>query len=150
MASATCTSVGSVPERPGLASPEATLSASNSEVFRWVGRIASTARRSWRGFSVKLCFTSAASLKAITMPTSPGPMRSIVSNACRFASSRRDGSTSVACMLAELSIRKMNLPPGIFSLRQPGWSSDSMTSPITANCRNKSRLRRSRCQIVLT
>ena len=62
----------------------------------------------------------------------------------------RVGSTSVAVMLAEVSIRKMNRFLQRGSPRQPGRRQASISSATNSSCRNSSRFCRSRCQRLLT
>ena len=84
------------------------------------------------------------------MPTSPESISLIRSTARRLASSSRDGPTSVAPILAELSIRKMKRSPVSCRAFQLGRNSASSTSNSSSNCSNSSRFFRNRCQIEFT
>ncbi len=134
----------------GLASPEATFRASSSEVAHGVGRIASRLSRSRPRSSVNDCSTRAVSAKLMTMATSPELIWSISSRARRLASSSREGATSVACMLAELSTKRMKRLPERCIARQCGRTRATIAAATSSSCSSRRRLRRSRCQIVLT
>ncbi len=135
---------------PGLTRPAANLRASERFVECWLGLIAARASRSCWRLSVKFCSTRAVSEKLISMAESPECIWSIRSPTRRLASSSRLGLTSVACMLAELSIRTTSRLPERRRACQLGRSTASTIKSTTASCRYSSRLFRSRCQIELT
>jgi len=99
---------------------------------------------------VKGVSTRATSEKLITIAAFSGLICSIMPIACRLASSRRDGPISVAAMLADVSIRKMNRLPSSFDPCQPGRSSVNMSKAIKRSCKKSSKLCRKRCQSELT
>ena len=126
-----------VVERLGLANPDAVRRASLILVVRLVGWICSTAWRRSARFSVKPCSMRAVSEKLTTIAWSPLCSWLIRFTAWRLASARREGATSVALMLAELSIRNIDRPPTSWLLRQPGRSSETMKNDTISNCRYK-------------
>jgi hypothetical protein len=117
---------------------------------RLVGLTWASCRRSMARLSVNCCSICAVSEKLTIIPTSPDFIRSISSLTWRFASPSREGFTSVACILAELSIRKMNRSPISCVPFQLGRNSAKAISSNTNSCSNSSKFRRSRCQIELT
>ena len=94
-------------ENIGWAKLAASDRASSTWVGFWVGRTASTARLSRSRLFVYDCRISAVELNTITMPVSASVAASISLRASALAHSSRFGLTSVADMLAELSIIKM-------------------------------------------
>ena len=92
----------------------------------------------------------AESAKLTTIATSPDRISSISALARRLADSSREGFTSVACMLAELSIRKTKRLPVSRRPWKFGRSRATASRKSSINCSSNSRFRRSRCQMLLT
>ena len=108
--------------------------------LRWAGSPPGP-RRNRRRSSVKDCSTRAVSAKA----DDHGHVAGVASGRsarprCRLASSSREGFTSVACMLAELSIKRMKRLPESCMARQCGRTRASTASSTISNCSSKQQV----------
>ena len=135
---------------PNSCAAAAARSASFRSVVRFVGWMASTASRRRRRSLVNPCRTSAALENEMIMAASLLPSKSIISMTLSFAWRSREPSTSVACMLAELSIKKIERAPSELVPEKPGRRQARMNSSTAISCSSRSKFLRSRCQILLT
>ena len=98
----------------------------------------------------ELCSGRASLAKLMIIATSSESICSICSAIFNFDSASRERFRSVACMLAELSTRKINRSSTDRVDCQLGRSKAIITSVMNKSCRNNSRLDRNRCQRLLT